>query len=200
MIKPVTGRAVHRCRCRRRHQHRWRRQWHTTDRAWLHRLITKWAKNPVISKLFGRLCTCSSAILQFTQLALKVIKPNYLIWTVWFLPYSICYGTPFNFNLWMYDVSSYLCFVYFRRRLTYENWTSRENLDVCHRLRWLFPIRLQLSGVLHINNKVIFKTSHMYQILLPFVFLRIFVPKFEKCCQNSHWELCDLYTNLAIKR
>ena len=38
MIKPVTGRAVHRCQC-------WRRWWHTTDRAWLHRLITKWAKN-----------------------------------------------------------------------------------------------------------------------------------------------------------
>ena len=34
MIKPVTGRAVHRRR----------RQRHTTDRAWLHRLITKWAK------------------------------------------------------------------------------------------------------------------------------------------------------------
>ena len=37
MIKSVTGRAVHR---RRRRQ----RQRHTTDRAWLHRLITKWAK------------------------------------------------------------------------------------------------------------------------------------------------------------
>ena len=40
MIKPVTGRAVHRCR------HWWQRQRHMTDRAWLHRLITKWAKNP----------------------------------------------------------------------------------------------------------------------------------------------------------
>ena len=42
MIKAVTGRAVHRrcwCQC-------WwhRQQHHTMDRAWLHRLITKWAK------------------------------------------------------------------------------------------------------------------------------------------------------------
>ena len=47
------------------------------------------------------------------------------------------------------------------------------------RLRWVFPIRLQLSGVIYINNGVIFKNSHSYQILLPFLFLRIFVPKFE---------------------
>ena len=41
MIKAVTGRAVHTC------WHQWHRwwQWHMTDRAWLHRLITKWAKN-----------------------------------------------------------------------------------------------------------------------------------------------------------
>ena len=37
MIKAVTGRAAHRC------WHQWQR--HTIDRAWLHRLITKWAKN-----------------------------------------------------------------------------------------------------------------------------------------------------------
>ena len=37
MVKAVTGRAVHRCQWR-------QRQHHTTDRAWLQRLITKWAK------------------------------------------------------------------------------------------------------------------------------------------------------------
>ena len=42
MIKAVTGRAVHRWH-RWRQQHGW--QHHMTDRAWLHRLITKWAKN-----------------------------------------------------------------------------------------------------------------------------------------------------------
>ena len=46
MIKPVTGRAVHRCRC----QWWWQQQRHMMDRAWLHRLITKWAKNPRASR------------------------------------------------------------------------------------------------------------------------------------------------------
>ena len=43
MMKAVTRTAVHRCcqhECRCGHG----RQHHTTDRAWLHRLITKWAK------------------------------------------------------------------------------------------------------------------------------------------------------------
>ena len=47
MIKAVTGRAVHRWHwwCQHR-QHR--RQHHTMDRAWLHSLITKWAKKHLI--------------------------------------------------------------------------------------------------------------------------------------------------------
>ena len=56
MIKPVTGRAVHRCQC----WHWWWWQWqHTTDRAWLHRLITKWAKNldPTIHCIAYSCCT-----------------------------------------------------------------------------------------------------------------------------------------------
>ena len=41
MIKAVSGTAVHRW-----HRHGWcQRQHHTPDRAWLHRVITKWAKN-----------------------------------------------------------------------------------------------------------------------------------------------------------
>ena len=73
------------------------------------------------------------------------------------------------------------------------------SLKECHnsKLRWVFWIRLQLSGILHINNGVIFKNSHRCQILLPFLFLRIFVLKFDKCCPNSHWGLCDLFINLA---
>ena len=58
--------------------------------------------------------------------------------------------------------------------------------EACHVLRWLLGIRLQLSGVLCINNGVTFKNSHRCQILLPILFLHIFVPKFEKCCPNSH--------------
>ena len=51
MIKPVTGRAVHRRRCWRWHQRR-QQQRHTTDRAWLHRLITKWAnKNRTVDAI-----------------------------------------------------------------------------------------------------------------------------------------------------
>ena len=66
-------------------------------------------------------------------------------------------------------------------------------------LRWLLGIWLQLSGVLHINNSVTFKNSRRCQILLPILFVHIFVLKFEKCCPNSHWGLCDLFINLAIK-
>ena len=66
-------------------------------------------------------------------------------------------------------------------------------------LRWVLGIRLQLSGVCHINSSVTFKNSHRCQILWPILFLRIFVLKFEKCCPNSHWGLCDLFINLAIK-
>ena len=58
MIKSVTGRAVHRCWCWQWwrwcqwwhwHWWRWQRQRHTMDRAWLHRLITKWAKKLYIT-------------------------------------------------------------------------------------------------------------------------------------------------------
>ena len=55
MIKAVTGRAVHRQRWWQ--WHRW--QHHMTDRAWLHRLIAKWAKK------FNLYETCQTFVRKF---------------------------------------------------------------------------------------------------------------------------------------
>ena len=71
MIKAVTGRAVHRrcqcwqCRC---WWHGW--QHHTTDRAWLHRLITKWAKN--CNVLYHSVLFCTKPSLKIRKLTKKL--------------------------------------------------------------------------------------------------------------------------------
>ena len=63
MIKPVTGRAVHRC------WRWWQWQWHTTDRAWLHRLITKWAKKKgQIDPIFHVWCVHKGARYEFSMI------------------------------------------------------------------------------------------------------------------------------------
>ena len=68
MIKAVTGRAVH--RWHQWWQHGW--QHHTTDRAWLHRLITKWAKNLIWWKNKQLICFGSSSVFIFCLKFLKM--------------------------------------------------------------------------------------------------------------------------------
>ena len=69
-----------------------------------------------------------------------------------------------------------------------EPWLSFDERNLprppIHWLRWAFPIRLQSQKYLTSLMESFLKT-HGYQFLLPFLFLCIFVLKFEKCCPNS---------------
>ena len=73
-----------------------------------------------------------------------------------------------------------------------------EKILKCPSLFCTFKVSLNLSPIFFISSHCLSPVSYRCQILLPFLFLCIFVPKFENCYPSSHWGLCDLFMNLLI--
>ena len=95
MIKAITRTAVHR-----QHRRRWC-QWHMLDKAWLHRLITKWAKKSDL------LLTRSYKVL-FLLLTNK-LWPVLLWHPQWPLQQTRNHGEVSYLHWWLPKVKNNLC-------------------------------------------------------------------------------------------
>ena len=191
MIKPVTGRAVHRHWCRCQHRRRWQ-QWHTTDRAWLHRLITKWAKKLWLIyhvHQWKQSCLTPKTVPPHLLYAISVCIPcmSYLL-----LLSIFCLVGIFTMVTWRSILS------FHGDQLTMQLSTELELMHICERKCeiWNLFLCARLSTVcvatdvclyqiFKISTNVISFSLFPFLLLILFWFLKIFV------VQHLFWEIRD---------